>query len=101
MASPVRKLLAKTQQDQENASLWWRLAGSREGGLEEAESGSQWLWPWQKGGYAVSPAPEPGVSLPKPTEPEANDLLVLPGSLSPGVEHGGVATGEHPSVPPE
>ena len=46
------------------------------------------------------------MSLPKPTKPEANDLLASPGSLSPGVEHGGVehggaAPGEHPSVPPE
>ena len=52
------------------------------------------------------PCPRARVSLPKPTKPEANDLLASPGSLSPGVEHGGVehggaAPGEHPSVPPE
>lgn len=54
------------------ASSRRRMAGSREGGLEEAEWGSEWLWPWQKGGCAASPACQLGVSLPQPAEPEAN-----------------------------
>lgn len=57
--------LQRHSRTRRTASLWWRTAGSREGGLEEAEWGSQWPLSWQKCGCAVSPAPEPGVSLPK------------------------------------